>query len=89
MKREGISPSFDEFEKVDLRQLVSEYAQDIFEARFQNFLQQRQSVLSYLLALKLLKYLRLRIFQQNYVTILKEFLEEEHHDILINMMYFH
>ena len=42
MMRKGISPSFDVFEKVDLRLLVSEYAQDIFEARFQNFLQQRQ-----------------------------------------------
>ena len=55
MKRKGIFPSFDEFEKVDLRLLVSEYAQDIFGARFRNFLQQRQSVLSYLLSLKLSK----------------------------------
>ena len=63
MKREDISPSFDEFEKVDLRLLVSEYAQDIFEARFQNFLQQRQSVLSYLLSSKLLKLSCLMKFQ--------------------------
>ena len=62
MKQQGIFPSFDEFEKVDLRLLVSEYAQDISEARFRNFLQQHQLVIGYLLSLKLSKILCLMKF---------------------------
>ena len=89
MKRKDIFPSFDEFEKVDLRLLVSEYAQDIFGARFRNFLQQRQSVLSYLLSLKLSKIMYLMKFSFVPRDFLKEFLKEEHHNILINMMNIH